>query len=102
MPEQKSESVFSATGYDKNFLEAYTVLSKLPQITKITDEPQNKFLMMANDTTHSPCLLQEPDYVPAAKVDNTSFNQDNVHRYTLNGVTMKMTNIHQVNHYQML
>ena len=96
---QKSESVFSATGYDKNFLEAYTVLSKLPQITKITDEPQNKFLMMANDTTHSPCLLQEPDYVPAAKVDNTSFNQDNVHRYTLNGVTMKMTNIHQVNHY---
>ena len=96
---QKTNTVFTATGYDKNFLEAYSVLSKLPQITKITDDQQNTFLMMTNNTTHSPCLLQEPDYVPAIKVDNTAWNTDVIQKYTLNGVTMKMTNIHQVNHY---
>ena len=96
---QKTYTIFTATGYDKNFLEAYSVLSKLPQITKITDDQQNTFLMMTNNTTHSPVLLQEPDYVPAIKVDNTPWNTDVVKKYTLNGVTMKMTNIHQVNHY---
>jgi len=96
---QKTETIFSASGYDKNFLESYSVLTKLPQITKITDDSRNSFLMMANDTTHSPCLLQEPDYTPAIKVDNTAWNTDVVKKYTVNGVTMKMTNIHQINHY---
>ena len=96
---QKSNTLFTATGYTTNFLEAYSVLSKLPQITKITDDQQNTFLMMTNNTTHSPCQLQEPDYVPAIKVDNDAWNTDVIKKYTINGVTMKMTNIHQVNHY---
>ena len=55
--------------------------------------------MMSNDTTHSPCLLQEPDYTPALNVDNTEYDIDMTARYTVNGVTMGMTNSYQVSHY---
>ena len=96
---QKLDGFQMATGYDKNFLESYTVLKKLPQITSVSDDPENTFLMMTNYTTHSPCLLQEPDYVPSIKVDNREYDKDLVSRYTLDGVTMKMTNDHQINHY---
>ena len=96
---QKLKGFQMATGYDKNFLESYTVLKKLPQITSVSDDPENTFLMMTNYTTHSPCLLQEPDYVPSIKVDNREYDKDLVSRYTLDGVTMKMTNDHQINHY---
>ena len=96
---QKKDGISLGTGYDKVFLESYTVLTKLPKITQITDSNENTFLMMANETTHSPCLLQEPGYTPALHVDNTEYDKDMVSRYTLNGVTMKMTNDHQVAHY---
>ncbi len=96
---QKKDGISIGTGYDKVFLESYTVLTKLSEITKITDSSDNTFLMMANETTHSPCLLQEPEYTPALRVDNTGYDSDMVSRYTIDGVTMKMTNDHQVAHY---
>ena len=56
--------------------------------------------MLANATTHSPCLLQEPDYVPALVVDNTAYDtKDWVTRYTVDGVTMEMSDVNQVMHY---
>ena len=55
--------------------------------------------MMTNDTTHSSCLLQEPDYVPALSVDNTAYDVDMVSRYTVNGVTMQMADSYQVTQY---
>ena len=96
---QKRVTLYSTTGYDKEFLESYTVLLKLPQITRITDDPQGNFLMMANNTTHSPCVLKEPEYIPAIKVDNTETDKDLITRYTINGITMKMENRHQMDHY---
>jgi YidC/Oxa1 family membrane protein insertase len=96
---QKKDGISIGTGYDKVFLESYTVLTKLPQITNITDSSENTFLMMTNETTHSPCLLQEPDYTPALHVDNTKYDSDMISRYTINGVTMQMVNDHQVAHY---
>ena len=55
---------------------------------------------MVNKTSHSPCLLQEPDYVPAIRVDNTQYDADMVSRYTIDGVTMQMSTMDQVTHYQ--
>ena len=95
-------SVFSLStsyGYEKVFIDSYPVLKKLPDLTKITDGSVNTFLMMSNDTTHSPCLLQEPDYTPALKVDNTKYDVDMVKRYTVNGLTMRMESAFQVTHY---
>jgi hypothetical protein len=55
--------------------------------------------MMSNDTTHSECLLQEPDYTPAINVDNTDYDVDMVSRYTIDGQTMQMTTEEQIMHY---
>ncbi len=96
---QHMDGLTKSTGYRKFFLESYTVLKKLPEITSISDSSENTFLMMSNDTTHSPCLLQEPDYVPAMNVDNTAYDTDMVARYTLDGVTMQMTTEDQIIHY---
>ena len=97
---QDIDGISKSTGYRKFFLESYTVLKKLPDITKISDSGMNTFLILANETTHSPCLLQEPDYVPAMNIDNTAYDADMVSRYTVDGVTMQMTTEDQVTHYQ--
>ena len=88
-----------STGYELVFLESYTVLQKLPDITVVSDSSENTFLMMCNDTTHSPCLLQEPDYVPALNVDNTAYDVNMAERYTVDGVTLPMYDVQQVIHY---
>ena len=88
-----------STGYDPDFIDAYSVLTALPDITVVNDSSNNTFLMMCNDTTHSPCLLQEPDYTPAENVDNTAYDVDMNSRYTIDGKTMQMTDEKQVTHY---
>ena len=97
---QKKDAVNkTATGYDFDFLNSYPVLTHLSEMTDVKDDSTNTFLMMANTTTHSPCLLQEPDYTPALNVDNTAFDTDMVTRYTVNGKTMDMTQTAQIIHY---
>ena len=54
---------------------------------------------MSNDATHSQCLLQEPDYTPAARIDNTAYDVDMESRYTVDGRTMQMTTEDQIIHY---
>jgi hypothetical protein len=96
---QTHEDLSKSTGYNMYFLNAYSVLTNLPNITKINDSSENTFLEMDNNTTHYPCFLQLPDYVPAAKVDNTAYDVNMVERYTINGVTMNMSTIGQRRHY---
>ena len=96
---QNLDGLTKSDGYNKAFLEAYPVLQKLPDITTISDGSENTFLMLANDTPHSPCLLQEPDYVPALHVDNTQYDADMTDRYTVDGKTMDMSTEEQITHY---
>ncbi len=96
---QHVKSLSTATGYDLNFIHAYPVLTHLSDITEISDSSDNTFMLMANNTTHCPCLLQEPDYVPAISVDNTAYDTDLDTRYTAGDRTMKMTTDVQVTHY---
>ena len=96
---QEMDGLSVSTGYCQAFMESYPVLTKLTDMTVINDSSDNYFFMMSNDTTHSPCILQEPDYVPALNVDNTAYDVDMVDRYTIDGVTMQMTTENQVTHY---
>ena len=96
---QTIESVSRATGLNPSFTEAYAVLQHLTDMTRIQDSG-NTFLMLTNDTTHEPALLQEPDYVPQAVVDNTEYDAAHTDRFTLDGRTMKMETPYQVVHYQ--
>ena len=75
-----------AVGLNYDFLEWYSVLENLTEITTIEDNDCGEFLMMYNCAPHEPMILQLPDYVPAYKVDNSAFDMD--HFYTINGDTM--------------
>ena len=96
---QHVAGISRSIGYYHDFLNAYAVLTNLPKITTVSDSSDNTFLMMENDTAHSPCLLKEPDYVPDIAIDNSEYDQDMVSRYTVDGKTMKMETIKQVIHY---
>lgn len=89
-----------ANGISSLFMRAYNVLVNLSNITNVTEENKNTFLLMTNNTTHEPMLLQEPAYVPAEYVDNTAYYKDVNARFTLNGRTMKMHSWYQISHYQ--
>lgn len=91
---------FVADGMNAGFMNAYSTLENLSSMTKIKDDNTNTFLMMTNDTTHEPMLLQEPNYVPAEHVDNTAYETKNANRYTIDGKTLKMGTSQQYIHYQ--
>ena len=91
---------FVADGINPGFMNTYSTLESLSTMTKIKDDNTNTFLMMTNDTTHEPMLLQEPNYVPAEHVDNTAYEAKNAKRYTIDGKTLKMETQQQYIHYQ--
>ena len=68
-------------------------------MTVIDDSSNNTFMMMTNHMTHESFFLQEPDYVPSEYVDNSVYDTDMVDRYTVDGVTMQMTDDLQIQHY---
>ena len=96
---QTMDGISKSTGYDAPFLQAYSVLTNLPKITEISDGSENTFLMMSNDTAHEPCLLQEPEYIPALNIDNTAFDANNVSRFTIDGRTMRVSTEDQMTAY---
>ena len=97
---QERSSLTKASGIYDSFFHHYTVLEHLPELTRIQDSEQNTFMMMSNDTTHEPCLLQEPAYEPALTVDNTEYEAAHSDRYVVNGRVMAMETEQQVMHYQ--
>ena len=96
---QQQYGLSQSVGYDLDFLKNYAVLDNLKNITKITDDPQASFVLFTNDTTHSPCLLQKPDYKLSYKVDNTAYDRNLTAGYRLNSRTINMYSSDQVSHY---
>ena len=47
------------------FLSAYSVLTNMSNMTKVTDGNKNTFMMLANNTAHEPTLLETPGYTPS-------------------------------------
>ena len=97
---QSQYNDYIAEGVNSIFMDAYRVLENLATMTNITDDQTNTFLMMNNNSAHEPTMLQAPEYVPTDHVDNTQFYAENMELYTLNGVTLKMENAHQMTSYQ--
>ena len=83
------------------FAVEYAALEALDDVVQITDDPQNCFFMFKNGTTHSVCLLSEPEYKPAIFVDNTEYDLAHMDRFTVNGRTMNMdSNPLDYSHYE--
>ena len=88
-----------ASGINPEFMDSYRVLLNLPSMTKVTADATNTFLVLYNITTHSPMLLQEPDYTPAQNVDNTEYDAGHPDRFFADGKELKMEEDTQVTHY---
>ena len=97
--EQTITSPHTATGIGTGFLMGYHVLTNLPTITQTTKDGDNTFLFMTNDTTHSPVLLQEPDYSVSDTVDNTEYDKTHADRFTVDGKSITMEEDVQFAHY---
>ena len=96
---QVEDGLSKAVGMKESTLNSYAALYSLPEMTRITDGGADSFLIMSNQLTHEPMLFQEPDYVPAATVDNTEYDLAHLDRFTVNGRTMRVENINQMEHY---
>lgn len=95
---QKLIDAVTAEGIEADFMDHYAVLENLSNISSITEDESNTFLLMVNDATHEPMLLQEPDYVPSLKVDNTEY-EDTPSKRTRDGHTLKLESGYQMIHY---
>lgn len=69
------------------FLDSYRTLESLPELTLIQNDPCDHLLLMANNATHSPCLLHLPDYTPSQEEDDSLAVVKN---YEINGIPMNM------------
>lgn len=96
---QTVQSQTVASGMYNNFLKSYNVLNNLKNITTIKDSDKNTFMMMVNNTTHEPMMLQTPEYKPSMFVDNTQYFNDNLDKYTIDGKTLHLDNSMQIIHY---
>jgi len=96
---QACEGISVSEGMSQYYLESYYVLDNLSEMTEILDTAQNTALIMCNNSTHEPMLLQTPDYVPSPQVDNTEYDAANTDRFTFNGITLKIENSYQMIHY---
>ena len=81
-------------------MNSYNVLANLPNITQISKDDTNTYMVLTNDTTHDPVLLQEPEYVPAPEVDNTQYEREHADRFTVNGRTMTVEQRNDYAYYQ--
>ena len=92
----------SLIGVEPNFLQNYWVMQNLIHMTKITEDEQDCFLMMASEETHDITTLQEPDYVPKAHVDNSAYEAEHGVRVASDGSTLDIGNadIFVQQHYQ--
>ncbi|MCR5060860.1 MAG: membrane protein insertase YidC [Saccharofermentans sp.] len=91
-------SMSEAEGYNANFTTAYSVLTALNDLTDYNAEGDN-LMILTNNSTHEPSLLQEPMYVPAVKVDNRSYDAENTGRFDVNGRHLEVSNYDSMAHY---
>jgi YidC/Oxa1 family membrane protein insertase len=51
-------------------MDNYTALAVLPEITAVSGDNQNRFIILNNMLTHEPAFFEAPSYVPLPKVVN--------------------------------
>lgn len=64
-------SVAALKEANSEFADSYAILDNLPGLTGISESEENTFMIMDNDTTHDPSMLQLPDYIWSDHTDNT-------------------------------
>ena len=99
-PQQEIISDTEAEGMKEGFLSSYAELCHLPEITKVSEADTGEFLMMCNDLTHEPMLLQEPEFVPAEHVSNNKNDPGYYHKKDDEGNELILEDQNTLIHYQ--
>ena len=89
-----------AVGFHPDLLDSLSVLDSFPDMTVIADNDTGCFNVIANEATHSPMILREPDYVPEYNVDNTEYDEAHSDRFDLGGQRLEIDNYIQLSSYQ--
>jgi YidC/Oxa1 family membrane protein insertase len=79
------------------FIDSYSTLYYLPQITGVDTHETGHYVFLANDTTHDPVTLQSPEYEPVAHVTDNSnplqhdlgYGVDEQQHYQTNAAVLK-------------
>ncbi|SCW54815.1 membrane protein insertase, YidC/Oxa1 family, C-terminal domain-containing protein [Ruminococcaceae bacterium YRB3002] len=82
----------SAMGVSQEFMNSYTALNEMKRITDICDDQRGGFVVMDNNTTHEANILQEPEYIPAPRINNNAYDLSHASRFNLNGRDMTVDN----------
>ena len=97
--EQIAKSASNAEGISRTFIESFSTLEYLSEMTEIKETEKGSFIMMSNDTTHEPMILQEPEYTVQSLVDNTDYDKEHRVRYDENGNILELKTVIQMEHY---
>ncbi|MCM1264496.1 MAG: hypothetical protein NC313_17425, partial [Butyrivibrio sp.] len=96
--EQSFISAYEAEGIKRSFMGPYKVLENLSGMSSVTEEDVDTFMLMVNDTTHEPMMLQTPDYVPEVTIDNSEY-EEMIGERVWNGRTLHIESGAQMAHY---
>ena len=72
-----------------DFIDSYAVLALMDDLTAVEHDGSDNFVIMHNDTTHSPQMLQLPEYEPSDFVNNDGL--EDWSRFTVDGRTMDVS-----------
>ena len=99
---EDSKSIMSFQAYvEEGFLKSFSVLSNMINITDIKNDDSDNLLLMYNNSTHEPTLLQEPDYELKRDVDNYDYDvSTDYSRMDGNGNRITFESHAQISHYQ--
>ena len=71
-----------------DFIDNYSVLTFLDDLTSIEHDGSDNYVMLHNDTTHSPQILQLPNYELSDYINNEGLEDPS--RFTVDGRTMSV------------
>jgi len=94
------DGYYRCTGINEEVMNDYLTIANLTDMTVIKEDSSDNFLMIDNELTHWPIYFQEPEYEVKYFVNNEEYEKNNSDRYTVNGITLKMSNDVQYGSYQ--
>ena len=94
------DSSFSNQERQLDFLLEYEVLNSLKSMTEVQEGSENTLMMLANDTTHEPTTLPEPEYAPVRDPDNYAYDEAHADRFLAGPFPLEAGTEYQMAHYE--
>lgn len=87
------------SGVSSDFMNAYNVFENMSTMTNITEGTENTFMFIRSNITHSPVILQEPDYTPSSTVDNSAYYPAEGKTITYGDSSIVLDTEYKISHY---